>query len=1244
MIRDFPLVTPLLTLLLALSSVSGAAVPNRIAGAIDSTRMRPVAGNVHHLAQRKNDQGEAAPDTPMNYMVMLFQPSAEQQASLNELLARQQDPTSPDYRKWLTPGAFSQRFGMSAADLAKISTWLKGQGFTIERQARSGNWIAFSGTAVQTSRAFHTSIHSYRVNGESHFANAGDPQVPEALSGIVGGFLGLNDFHMAPAARLANPQLTSGSQHYLAPADFSTIYNLTPLQQSGLDGAGQSIVVVGESDVLSTDLAQFRARYGLPANPPKMLLYNGVDPGYNAAESEGVLDLEWSGAIAPKATIFYVYGASAFTAMVASIEANLAPIISVSYGSCEQNFSATAYQAVAQQANAQGITIVAASGDSGGAGCDGQGFLPMATLGRSVIFPAAMPEVTGIGGTLFMEGTGAYWSSTNSSTYGSALSYIPETVWNETNSSGLLASGGGASRYFTKPAWQTGIGVPNDAARDVPDISFSAAVHDSYAIVFGGSDAAIAGTSCGTPTMAGIVALLNQYQMANGRQATPGLGNINPQLYRLAQSAPSAFHDVTSGDNNVPCAQGTADCATGSLGYPAGPGYDQSTGLGSIDANVLFTQWNSAARAVAVTLSANATSATLNDTIQLTATVAPAVGNGAPTGTVSFTWLGGSPLGTVPLSSNGSKLTASLSVPLYQLGGPGIFSLVAQYSGDAAFNSGGALLKVQIGTPTGVAAVVLTGPNTVSPAVDLDAQGLSWPATLRLQEYAGVAALVTGFSIDGQAQSLAQYVPSPNLQAAGTLQVTVILRNVNPPALHTFTFTGIDATGASWTRSVAVNYNPPVSQNQYSFTATPLTVTQTSNPNCQFPVQLNLNDSGGFLNLFTTLYAGTVNKADQFVPVFGTTRLQAWSSLQGTLCLNGITPPGSDYVYAIRADNFAQQVQVNFASAPANPSTISVSPANISMSAATVSQVAQATLSISISDKSQPWSAAVYPANRTSGWLSVSQLSGTGSGQITLTASGYGFEPGAYRAWISIQSPNAQPQVVNVPIMFVLGAAGSSISIASVADPASGQGTGAPGMLLSVFGSNLAPATQTTSGPVFPFSAGSVTAAVNGLATPLIYVSPNQVNIQIPYEVGAGPAVLGINNNGNVAGFQLRVAPSAPAIYADGAGNLSGNPSAAPGGLVKLYLNGAGDVNPALLTANETPNGIPIYPVLPLAVTVAGSPALVKFAGLALDMLGTTEVDFYIPRGAAPGPQPVVVTVGGVASPPVNVTVVAAAQ
>ncbi len=1217
---------------------SAAATPDRITQPVDATRTRTVAGNVHHLAQPRYDQGAADPRTPMDYMVFLVKPTASQQAELNQLLSDQQNPASPQFHRWLTPEAFGGRFGLSEGDLAKVAGWLKSEGFAIDHQARGRNWIAFSGAAGQTARAFHTSIRRYVADGKTSFANASEPSVPEALADVAGGFLGLNNFPMQPAVRLAQPGYNLGSFHFLAPADFATIYDLAPLYLAGLDGTGQSIAVVGESDVQSTDLSAFRTRYGLPANAPRLVLYSGVDPGYNGAEVEGALDLEWAGAIAPKAAIYYVYGASAFTAMAVAIDLDIAPVITASYGLCEVNFAPAGYEPLAQQANAQGITLLAAAGDAGAAGCDQQAFEPLATRGRAVQFPAAMPEVTGIGGSQFVEGTGSYWAAGNSSTFGSALSYIPEAAWNESNSSGLGASGGGASRLYSKPGWQTGPGVPNDSARDVPDLAFSAASHDAYQIFYGGGNASVAGTSCGTPSMAGIVALLNQYQINKGNQTLPGLGNINPQLYRLAQSAPSAFHDIVSGNSIVPCAQGSPDCATGSLGYPAAPGYDMATGLGSIDANNLFTQWNTAANGVTLKLSGSAAKGTLNDTIQVTATVAATAGGGVPTGTVNFSILGNIGVGSVTLSATGGKQTATVTLPLYEFGGAGTFFLAAQYSGDASFSGGGGTIPIQVTLPSGAAAIVVSGPNTVWPNLDLDAQSIAWITAIDLRETAGVAAMVTGFTIDGQAQSLSQYFPSPDILPGGALSVSVVMRNLSTPLTHTFGFTGVDEAGIAWSRQIAVNYLSVPSENQYSFTAAPLTVTQNAaNPACQFPLFLSIDDSGGYLNVFTGLWAGTVDMSSQFVPIFGTTRLQAWGSIQGTLCLNGITPPASEYVYPIRSDGFAQEVLVNFAKAPANPIAISAVPAAISLTAPSVSQAAQATLSLGIGDKSQQWTAAVYPNNRTAGWLSLSQLSGTGPAQIALTASGFGYEPGAYRALIVIQSANAVPQYITVPVMFVLGAA-SGISIAGVADPASGQTIGAAGMLLSVFGAGLAGPAQNVAASPLPFSAGSVTATVNNLAAPLLYVSPNQVNIQIPYEVGAGPAVLGISNNGQVAGFQFQVAPSAPGIYTDGNGNLAGNVSVQAGGIATLYLNGAGDVTPTLLTANFAPASPPVAPVMPLSVAVDGVPALLQFAGLAPGNIGTTQVNFYVPASLS-GAQPVVVTVGGVSSPPVNVTV-----
>jgi len=323
--------------------------------------------------------------------------------------------------------------------------WLASAGFTLHETGRGRNWIAFSGTAQQILLTLHTPIHRYEVNGKMHFANAAEPSVPEALADVIDGFMGLDDFHPVPLIKFPPPEYNVGSSHYLVPADFATIYDVAPLYQAGIDGTGQSIAVVGEFDVSLSDIRTFRTHYNLAANDPKLILY-GADPGYMDPETN--LDLEWAGAVAPKATIYYVYGQDAFTAVVYAISLNVAPVISISYGSCEVGFRPTYWRSIAQQGNAQGITILAASGDAGAAGCDLQSSAPFASCGRMVDFPAVLPEITGVGGTQFVEGSGTYWSSTNLPSLGSALAYIPEAAWNESSPSmGLGSTGGGASLF-----------------------------------------------------------------------------------------------------------------------------------------------------------------------------------------------------------------------------------------------------------------------------------------------------------------------------------------------------------------------------------------------------------------------------------------------------------------------------------------------------------------------------------------------------------------------------------------------------------------------------------------------------------------------------------------------------------------------------------------------------------------------------------------------------------------------------
>jgi len=279
---------------------------------------------------------------------------------------------------------------------------------------------------------------------------------------------------------------------------------------------------------------------------------------------------------------------------------NLAPVLSMSYGECEASSSqsdAQTMQTWAKQGNAQGITWVAASGDSGAA-CYHSSLGPFGPgntdLTLAVNLPASIPEVTGIGGTRLNEGSGMYWSTTNSRyTHASARSYIPETSWNDSTTNNLAASGGGASRFFNKPSWQNGYGVPSDEARDVPDLAFPASAdHDGYAVYTTNGDQTgwyvFGGTSAGALAFSGILALLNQNLQSR-------LGYINTRLYGLAASPSSAFHDITAGNNVVTaivcggflCSSPT----TKSVGYKAGKGYDQVTGLGSLDVYDFSAEW-----------------------------------------------------------------------------------------------------------------------------------------------------------------------------------------------------------------------------------------------------------------------------------------------------------------------------------------------------------------------------------------------------------------------------------------------------------------------------------------------------------------------------------------------------------------------------------------------------------------------------------------------------------------------------
>jgi hypothetical protein len=800
---------------------TGFAAEDRIRKPIESASSVPLKGNIPVQVKRGTDRGAVDPAVRIDGLRLVVAPTAVQHADLERFLEEQRDPSSPDYRNWLTPEEYGERFGLSENDLALISSWLQSGGFAVDHPARARNWISFNGTAGQIARAFRTELHRVVIDGQEHVTNLSEPWIPASIEGIVSGIRGLDDFHPKPlyakVTKHPNFDASSGS-HYLGPADFAQIYDIQALYSAGFDGTGQRLAIAGQTDVSLTDLRAFRSQFNLPARDPQLVLF-GADPGMNQDDQiEASLDLEWSGAVARGATVIYAYSHDVFESLQYVIDQSLAPVVSVSYGGCELA-SSTSFRGIAQQANAEGITWMNAAGDSGAAGCDSGGEAA-AARGPAAMFPADIPEVTAVGGTEFVElndASGTFWSAQNRINFESALSYIPEKAWNDTLlGKGLAAGGGGPSLVYAKPWWQIGPGVPNDNARDVPDISLTASgEHDAYMMYARGELMTVGGTSASSPSFAGIVSILNQFLTARGEIAKPGLGNINPVLYNLAQNTTGLFHDVTVGNNIVPCAPGSKGCAMGSFGYEAGPGYDLATGLGSIDALNLVTKWSSLQplTGTTTTLAANPATMPANASVQLTATVKAVSGSKAPQGTVTFA-SGNTELGLVNATGAGTAATAMLTVQGVNLAS-GINPVTASYFGSTGFSSSTAAATVSVGTaaaltPVLTSTVVTASPASIPPSASLVLTAMVKPAT-GVNAPTGVVSFAAGGKSFGSA----------NLVASGADAVSTL--TVKSSSL----VAGANTIGANYTATGKFG-NSSGSVVVTALTATSTTVTVTS--------------------------------------------------------------------------------------------------------------------------------------------------------------------------------------------------------------------------------------------------------------------------------------------------------------------------------------------------------------------------------------------------------------------------------
>lgn len=804
----------------------------------------------HHptWAKPETDTGLVPASLRLEHLTLVLSRSEDREAQFKQFLEKQQDPTSSDYHRWLTAAQIGERFGVSLHDIAAISNWLRSQDLRVDYVSPSRVRMNFSGTASAVGKAFGAEMHYFNVQGKNRISITAEPRIPAALAPVIKAVQGLYTVELQPMSKIseqpgsiirpgpgsqnANPQFTiSSTQHLIVPGDFAIIYDVNPTYKANIFGLGVNIAIIGRSRVSNADIENFQSMMQLPVQDPVVIVPpTGVDPGPAATgapgsgalagdQGEQTLDVTRSGSVAPGATVELVISGNSATADGVDIATQYAidmipaPIMSISYGSCEANAGSASVQffdGLFSQAAAEGISVFVSSGDSAAAGCDRAFQTPPATQVASPNSLCSSSYVTCVGGTEFADtaNPAQYWSSTNAADMHSALSYIPEGAWNEpTGSSGTVVagSGGGVSSIIPTPSWQMGTGVPAArAGRYTPDIAFSAAGHDGYFACLAAASAdcskgqftAFAGTSAAAPDMAGIVALLAQ-------NVGTALGNLNPMLYKLAANpANGVFHDVTVASSGVAgCSVSTPSMCnnstpsptglTGGLaGYLVGAGFDEATGLGSIDVNNLLGAWGTlpALGISTISLGANVNPSLINTSVVFTATVITG-GVSAPTGTVTFLD-GGNTLGKGTLNASGGATFTTSSLAA------GSHAITAAYGGDG--NNVGSIsapLTQQVLNSYPVPVSLTLSPSSVNAGgggFNLLVEGIDFFPTSTVF-WNGIARATTYVS-----STLLQTALTPaDIVAAGSASVTVKNPSPGGGTSNLLTFDVLEAFGGS---------------------------------------------------------------------------------------------------------------------------------------------------------------------------------------------------------------------------------------------------------------------------------------------------------------------------------------------------------------------------------------------------------------------------------------------------------------
>ena len=1219
--RTLPLQKLCLSALLLLAMTGILSLSAHAQRVINDADRVTLHGNVPALARAEFDRGSANSGMPMNNMVMLLSVRPDARAQLDQLLAEQQDPQSPNYHKWLTPTEFGLRFGPTDQDIADATNWLQRNGFKIEQVGNGRMWINFSGNVQKVERAFQTNIRMFEVNGKMHHANATDPTIPRALTGLVQGIVSMSDFEKHPNSSVSQlpPNFNPGDgTHFLAPGDFSIIYNVFPLytQSPVIDGTGQTIAVVGRTDINLADVQFFRSFFGLPAKDP-VFIHNGPDPGIvtnpPGEQTEADLDVEWAGAIAKNATIDFVISQTTSTdgidlSAMYIVNNNLAPIMSTSFGNCEANLPATEtafWNTLWAQAASQGITAFVSTGDSGAAGCDTPDSPTGTSQGVNAI--ASTPNNIAVGGTQFNEGSGTFWNASNDPTdQSSALSYIPEIVWNESGNvpggSGLAATGGGASILYTKPSYQFGVGVPADGQRDVPDVSLSGAGHDGYLIVQGHTALSsglmfVGGTSAGTPSFASIMALVVQ-------KTGTAQGNANPVFYSMARNqfngGIGVYHDVTIGDNSVP----------GVAGFGAQVGYDQATGWGSPDVTSLVNFWNNNAGLGDFSLNVTPTSRTVAQNSSTTFTVSVVPVNNY-TGTISFSVTGlpaGATAGFSPttITTSGSTVVTITTAATTALG---------SYPLTIFGNDG------TIGHSVHVTLVVANPDFSIaaSPTSQTVNQGSSTSYAVTqtaLNNYVGTVS----YSVSGLPSGATPTFTPASVTTSGTTTLGISTTAATTAGSYTLTITGSDGV-ITHTTSVtlvvqAVDYSisaSPASQSVLQGNSTTYTITQTAINGFSAIVGYGISGlptgASASFNPANVTGSGTTT-----LTVATATTTPAGSYTLTILSTDGVNNHSTTVTLVVLAPDF---------SLSASPALQSINPG--ASTSYTITQTAlngyTGTVNLSVTGLPAGATPTITPASVTgsgTATLSIATTTATAAGTYGLTITGtdgtlthstavtlvistpdFSLSAAPSSQTINQGSPTSYTVTLN-PISGYSGtvtfsASGMPAGVTASFNPVSLTGSGSTAL-------NITTSFSTTPG-TYPLTITGTDGTLTHTAAVTLVVTPAG-DFQMTSSIASQTV-----NPGENTGFGITIS-SINGFSGTVSLSLSGLPAGATGTFNPGSITGAGTASLAITTSVATPAGV-------YNMTVTGtSGAIVHTVGIQLIVNPATPADFTLSAAA----------------------------